>query len=94
VTTVDQGGIVYLVSGAGAMARHPCGHADWLVSSICSLNCGIYSRITVNGDTLVIEAIDDQGRVRDRCILRKPGSGISLGHQREAAVLYEGYSRK
>jgi hypothetical protein len=66
VTTSDRGGITYVVSGAGAMARHRCGDADWLAHSICSASYGLYSRITVSGGRLTIEAVDDEGQVRDR----------------------------
>jgi hypothetical protein len=66
IKTPDQGGITYVVSGAGAIARHRCGDAGWLAHSICSASYGLYSRITVTGGHLTIEAVDDEGTVRDR----------------------------
>ena len=69
VTTVEAGGIVYVVSGAGEMASYPCGDADWLAIAYCSLSYGMYSRITVNDNSLIVEAIDAEGAVRDYYVL-------------------------
>jgi 3',5'-cyclic AMP phosphodiesterase CpdA len=74
VTTVEQGGIVYIVSGAGSAANYGCGSAVWLAASFCAKSYGIYNRIHVNGDRLTVEAIDDAGTIRDSFTLSQ-GSG-------------------
>jgi 3',5'-cyclic AMP phosphodiesterase CpdA len=71
VTTVEEGGIVYIVSGAGAAAKHACDSADWLAFSICSVSYGLSNRITVTRDRLIIETVDDGGKVRDIYTLSK-----------------------
>lgn len=65
VTTVEQSGIIYIVSGAGSAASYTCSKADWVAISYCSKNYGLYTRITVTGNQLTIEAIDDQGIIKD-----------------------------
>ncbi|MCB0214249.1 MAG: metallophosphoesterase family protein [Anaerolineae bacterium] len=74
VTTMEEGGILYIVSGAGAAALHTCDEAEWLARTIASVKHGIYNRFTVGGDTMTIEAIDDQGNVVDICTLNKSSS--------------------
>jgi hypothetical protein len=76
VTSPDRGGITYVVSGAGAVARARCSTPRWLARSICSTSHGIYGRITVTGGRLTIEAVDDEGRTRDKHTIVK--SAISL----------------
>ncbi|MCB0167914.1 MAG: metallophosphoesterase family protein [Anaerolineae bacterium] len=71
VTTMEDGGILYIVSGAGAAALHRCDKADWLARAVASVKHGIYNRFTVGGDTMTIEAVDDQGNVVDICTLNK-----------------------
>lgn len=71
VTTSDEGGIVYIISGAGSTARHAVGDADWLAASVGSVKHGLYNRITASGDHLRIEAIDHQGETHDACTLVK-----------------------
>jgi 3',5'-cyclic AMP phosphodiesterase CpdA len=66
VTTTAAGGIVYVVSGAGAAADGSCGTASWVAVSYCSQNYGLYSRISVNGNALTVEAVDAKGVVKDR----------------------------
>lgn len=68
----DESGIVYVVTGAGSAASYGCTGASWLVVSICSEPFGLYSRVTVGGDCLLIEAIDAQGRARDRYDMCQP----------------------
>lgn len=65
VTTVEEGGIVYIVSGAGSRASYACGEADWSAVTYCSESYGLYSRITVSGASLVVEAIDEEGTIKD-----------------------------
>lgn len=65
MTTVEQSGIIYIVSGAGSAASYTCSKADWVAISYCSKNYGLYTRITVTGNQLTIEAIDDQGIIKD-----------------------------
>ena len=71
VTTVQKGGIVYIVTGAGARAKHACQESQWLDAAICSASHGLYSRITASNDSLNIEAIDDAGHIRDRYSLQR-----------------------
>lgn len=78
MTTVAQGGIVYVVTGAGAAANYSCGSADWLAVAICSSNSAIYNRIQVNGSTLTVEAIDDAGTVRDSFSLSQSASSTAV----------------
>jgi 3',5'-cyclic AMP phosphodiesterase CpdA len=63
--TVGQGGIVYIVSGAGSAASYGCNNAFWTVISYCSQSYGLYARVVVNGNSLTVEAIDDTGAIRD-----------------------------
>jgi predicted MPP superfamily phosphohydrolase len=65
VTTTEAGGIVYIVSGAGAAARHRCSAPSWLAHSVSSVDFGLYNRIRVSGQTLIIEAVDERGEIRD-----------------------------
>jgi len=65
VTPIAQGGIPYIVTGAGDAALYACGTAEWVVVSYCAKPYGIYNRIRVAGDQLVIEAIDNTGVLRD-----------------------------
>jgi 3',5'-cyclic AMP phosphodiesterase CpdA len=65
ITTIDEGGIVYIVTGAGAAASYSCTSAVWLETSICAKDYGVYSRIKVSGDTMTLEAVDDFGRIKD-----------------------------
>lgn len=71
VTTVEEGGIVYVVSGAGAAAKHACNGAHWLACSVSSVNYGVYNRISVQSNSLTLETVDDQGKIRDTYTLRK-----------------------
>ncbi len=73
VTPSAAGGIVYIVSGAGADAGYTCsGNPDWLAAAICARpGYGLYSRVTVNGDTLTVEGVDAQGAVPDSVTLVK-----------------------
>lgn len=70
-TTVEQGGIVYVVSGAGHQASYPCGTASWSVIAYCSESYGLYTRITVDGGRLTGEAIDETGTVKDYFVLEQ-----------------------
>ena len=73
VTTVDQGGIIYVTSGAGGSASYICGAAVWVDVSYCGQNYGLYSRITVNGNTsLLVEGVDNSGQVKDRYTIALP----------------------
>jgi hypothetical protein len=65
VTTVEQGGIPYIVSGAGSAADYGCTSAEWVAVAYCAKTYGIYSRVQVTGSRLTVEAIDDAGAVRD-----------------------------
>ena len=76
VTTLEQGGIVYIISGAGAAAKHAVGDVDWLAASVGSVTHGLYNRITVSGDHLRIEAIDHEGQIQDACTLVKSASPL------------------
>ena len=69
ITTVEEGGIVYLVSGAGARANYGCSSASWSAIEYCSQNYGLYARITVNGNHMRIEAIDEDGAIKDLYLL-------------------------
>ena len=71
VTAIQHGGIVYVVSGGGARAKHACQESEWLDFAICSASHGLYNRITVDGDRLHITAIDDSGCIRDRYTLKR-----------------------
>ena len=65
VTTVENGGIVYIVTGAGNQADYTCTSVAWSAIEYCSIDYGIYSRISVNGNSILIEAIDYTGAVVD-----------------------------
>ena len=65
VTTVEEGGIVYIVSGAGNKASYACEEAEWSAVEYCSEPYGLYSRISVNEDSLLLEAIDEEGTAKD-----------------------------
>lgn len=83
VTTTGEGGIVYIVSGAGSQASYSCsGSAYWLAISYCSKSYGIYSRLKVNGSTLIVEAVDENGTVLDTYTLKKyldvPVTGVEI----------------
>ena len=68
---VGEGGIVYIVSGAGSSASYACGRAEWLVVAYCAESYGLYTRITVDGYSLTVEAIDEEGVVKDSFSLTK-----------------------
>ena len=72
ITPSAQGGVVYVVSGAGSAASYPCEQADWLATAYCSRTYGLYSRITVNGNTLQVEAVDEWSLIRDSFTISKP----------------------
>jgi hypothetical protein len=76
VTTIEAGGIVYIVAGSGSRASYGCTTADWIAFSLCAKSYGLYRRVTVQGDTLTVEAVDDAGTVRDKVTLG--GASISL----------------
>lgn len=69
ITTTQQGGVVYIVSGAGSAASYGCGNAAWLEVKFCSLNYGMYGRISVAGDVMTIEAVRETGAVLDSVTL-------------------------
>ncbi|MEW5959781.1 MAG: PKD domain-containing protein [Chloroflexota bacterium] len=71
ITPSAQGGVVYVVSGAGSAASYPCEPADWLATAYCSQTYGLYSRITANGNTLQVEAVDEQGLIKDSFTITK-----------------------
>ena len=72
VTTAEQGGIVYVVTGAGSAADYGCGSAAWIAVSYCSLGRGVYNRITVGGNRLRLEAVDENGTIVDSLACSKP----------------------
>jgi hypothetical protein len=73
VTTVADGGIVYVVSGAGEKAADRCDSAvAWIVFARCSQSYGLYSRITVDGDGLTVEAVNYTGVVEDSFVFGQP----------------------
>ena len=59
VTTTAEGGVVYIVTGAGESAITPCSMASWLAFARCSQTYGLYSRITVDGDNLTVQAVNN-----------------------------------
>lgn len=77
-----QGGIVYIVSGAGSAASYPCGSTAWLEVAYCAMSSGLYSRVSVNGASLTVAAIDENGQTLDSQTLTKalnvPLSGVEL----------------
>jgi predicted MPP superfamily phosphohydrolase len=82
ITPIVQGGVVYVVSGAGSAASYPCEEADWLAVAYCSQTYGLYSRVTVNGNTLQIKAVDERGLIKDSFTITKsldiPLTGLTL----------------
>jgi len=74
VAPVNEGGIYYIISGAGGAADARCldPHAEWLDRTIYSASYGLYHRLTVKGTTLQLETIDGFGTIRDTFFLRKP----------------------
>lgn len=83
ITPTTLGGVVYVVTGAGSAASYPCEPADWLVTAICSQTYGLYSRITVTGNSLQVEAVDEHGAIKDSFSLTKtldiPLAGLGVG---------------
>ncbi len=77
VTTAAQGGITYIVSGAGSAASYGCDNASWVAVRSCGTGYGIYNRVTVTPETLHIEAVRDNGGVVDTLVLTNTSS-ISL----------------
>ncbi|MCQ3977077.1 MAG: hypothetical protein DPW09_26915 [Anaerolineae bacterium] len=71
LTTPEQGGLVYIITGAGSAASYRCGSADWVAVAYCSQRSGLYTHITVNGDKLTVEAIDANGASKDIYTLTK-----------------------
>lgn len=65
VTTTEQGGIVYVISGAGSAASYRCDNATWVAAAYCSQSYGLYTRVTINGNNLTVTAIDENGATRD-----------------------------
>jgi len=83
VTTTAEGGVVYIISGGGSQASYSCsGSAYWLVISYCSKSYGIYSRVTVNGSTLTVAAVDENGAILDSYTILKyfdaPVTGVEI----------------
>jgi 3',5'-cyclic AMP phosphodiesterase CpdA len=74
VITAAQGGITYVVSGAGSAASYGCGNAAWVATRVCSANYGIYNRVTVTPATLKVEAVRDNGNVIDTFALTNTSS--------------------
>ena len=70
-TPVDQGGIAYLVSGAGGQANYKCGNAAWLVFFFCRQPDGLYARISVSDDHLTVDAVNQDGAVLDSFTIEK-----------------------
>ncbi|MBK9715233.1 MAG: metallophosphoesterase family protein [Kouleothrix sp.] len=66
ITTTEQGGVVYIVSGAGESASMACGGAEWLAFARCSQPYGLYSRIAVDGGGMTVEAVNETGAVEDQ----------------------------
>lgn len=67
-TSVEDGGIVYVVTGAGSAADYLCHEAEeaeWLAIAYCGLRFGLYTRISVNGEQLSVATIDAGGNLRD-----------------------------
>lgn len=71
ITSTAAGGVVYVVSGAGSAASYPCEEADWLAVAYCSQTYGIYSRVTVDDNTMQVEAVDPQGLIKDSFAITK-----------------------
>lgn len=71
IVAPDQGGVVYIVSGAGAAASYPCETADWLAVTLCGQTTGLFSRVRIAGNQLQVEAVDAQGAIRDTLVLTK-----------------------
>ncbi len=82
ITPTAQGGVVYVVSGAGSAASYPCEPADWLAVAYCSQSEGLYSRVTASGNSLQVEAVDEEGLIRDSFAITKsldiPLTGLNL----------------
>lgn len=78
LTASAQGGIVYVVTGAGSAANYGCGSADWLAVSYCGKSYGIYNRIHVNGGQLTVEALDDTGAIRDSFTLSQSSESTAI----------------
>jgi len=70
-TTTAQGGVVYIVTGAGESASTACGTANWVAFARCSQPYGLYSRITVDGDSMTIQAVNNSGVVEDAVTLNR-----------------------
>jgi 3',5'-cyclic AMP phosphodiesterase CpdA len=71
VSTGAAGGVIYIISGAGSAANYGCGGAYWQAIAYCAQSYGLYSRVTVNSNTLTIEAVDQNGTIRDSYAINK-----------------------
>jgi hypothetical protein len=69
VASTAEGGVVYVVTGAGESASSPCTMASWLAFARCSQPYGLYSRITIDGDSMTIQAVNNTGAVEDAVTL-------------------------
>jgi hypothetical protein len=65
ITTINQGGIVYLVLGAGSAADYGCSSAAWVEIAYCAQSEGLYARLTISGTHLTVAAIDALGDTKD-----------------------------
>jgi hypothetical protein len=71
ITPIEQGGVVYVISGAGSAASYRCDKAAWVAVAYCAQPSGLYTRVTVNGNELTVAAIDATGATRDSYTLTK-----------------------
>jgi len=70
---VIEGGIIYLITGAGWQSTFDCTNGSWVAYSYCGddNNLGMYARISVNGNSLTIDGIDQNGTLRDSITISK-----------------------
>jgi hypothetical protein len=78
VSTVAQGGIVYVVSGAGSAADYGCGSATWLQIAYCGKTYGLYNRVHVSSSQLTVETVDEKGIVHDSFSLGQDDSQTAI----------------
>lgn len=65
VTTTAQGGIVYVVTGSGDANTARCRGSAWVAVQYCATGAGLYSRVSISGNRITVEAVDETGAIVD-----------------------------
>jgi hypothetical protein len=70
----NPGGVIYVVTGGGAGPRETSTHCDFTAVGIAATH---FTQVDVDGPTLVLQAIDADGRVLDRITIDKSPDSAS-----------------